>query len=105
VSSPTRRPRVARRALDSARRAPVAGSARSRIAAALSCCSEEERHVLALLIEERLTAAEAAAALELPLHHVRRVQSTLYGELRRVLRGRAFRRPAPQTPFALRRVA
>ena len=62
------RPRIARRALAAAQRAPVGGSARSRIAAAL--------------------------ALGLPLRRVTRIRSTLLGELRRVLRGRPFRRTA-----------
>ena len=106
--SPTRRPRVARRAVESARRAPVAGSSRSRIAAALPFCSDEERHVLALLLEERLTTAETAATLDLTITRVMRVRSMLFGELRRVLRGRPFRRtamPAPTGAFAPRRAA
>jgi DNA-directed RNA polymerase specialized sigma24 family protein len=84
--------RVARRALQSARRAPIAGTSRERLAAALACCSETERLVLALLIEERLTPAETANALDLPLAIVIRTQSTLFTELRRALRGRPFRR-------------
>jgi DNA-directed RNA polymerase specialized sigma24 family protein len=103
-----RRPRLARRAIESSRRAPLAGSSRSRIAEALSCCSLEERHVLALLLEERLTAAETAAALELSVTRVMRVRSTLFGELRRVLRGRPFRRavtPSASGLPAVRRAA
>ncbi len=99
MSAPTRRPRVARRALRSARRAPATGSPRERIASALACCSASERHVLALLIEERLTPAETAVALELSLAQVLNVQATLLDELSRVLGGRPFRRtrfvPAP----------
>ena len=64
--------------------------------------------MLALLLEERLTAAETAAALELSIARVMRVRSTLFGELRRVLRGRPFRRPvapAPAGAFAPRGAA
>ena len=88
------RPRIARRALAAAQRAPVGGSARSRIAAALALCSETARHVVALLVQERLSARETALALGLPLRRVTRIRSTLLGELRRVLRGRPFRRTA-----------
>jgi DNA-directed RNA polymerase specialized sigma24 family protein len=91
VSAASRRPRLGRRALATASHAPVAGSARARIAAALACCSETERHIVALLVEERLSVSETALALGLPVGEVVRVRSTLLNELRRVLRGRPFR--------------
>ena len=94
MSATGRRSRVARRAQAAARRAPVSGSPRARIAAALACCSATERHIVALLLEERLDAAETAEALGLPLDHVLKVLAALLDELRRVLAGRRFRRPA-----------
>ena len=102
MNAPAGRPRTARRAIAKAQRAPVAGRSRERMAAALACCSDAERHILALLIEERMSAAETALALELPIAHVVRVQSTLLHELRRVLSGRPFRRAARPAATTLR---
>ena len=91
------RARMGRRALASARRSPVGGSSQARIEAALACCSETERNIVALLLEERLSTRETALALGLPVSRVTRVRAALLAELRRVLRGRPFRRAAVST--------
>lgn len=101
MSASSGRPRLARRALASASQAPVGGSARARIAAALACCSNTERQIVALLIEERLSVSETALVLGLPVGEVTRVRSTLLNELRRVLRGRPFRRAGRPAASAL----
>jgi len=86
VSTRAGRPRVARRALDSARRAPVATAAlRRRIAEALASCTEEEQQVLALLVGERLSTAETALALEVPASRVMLMRAALFETLRRAL--------------------
>jgi DNA-directed RNA polymerase specialized sigma24 family protein len=94
VSAPVRRPRVALRARLASERAPEPGDARQRMAAALACCTAAERLVLALMIEERLTATETARALDMPVAEVVRTHSVLLTELRRALGGRPFRRAA-----------
>ncbi|MBI1799780.1 MAG: hypothetical protein HYR73_08860 [Candidatus Eisenbacteria bacterium] len=96
MSASAGRPRWKHRALAALDGAPVAGSSRERIAAAIELCSETERHVLALMVAERLTPIEAAHALELPVGEIVRIHSTLLTELRRALRGRPFR-PRPRS--------
>ena len=106
MSAGAGRIRTRRRALAAARRAPIAGPARARIAAALEQCSETERHVAALLLDERLSADETALALGLSVNRVHRVHAALLAELRRVLRGRPFRRVArSQAAASLRRAS
>jgi DNA-directed RNA polymerase specialized sigma24 family protein len=94
VSGLTRRPRVALRARVASERAPEPGDARQRMAAALACCTPAERLILALMIDERLTAIETARALEMPVADVVRTHAVLLSELRRALSGRPFRRAA-----------
>ena len=95
------RPRVARRALDSARNAPApTAPVRRRIAAALAECSEEECNLLALLIGERLSPAEASLALEMPTADVLRVRASLFETLRRALIGEPMRRAGAQRASA-----
>ena len=89
------RPRRARRALDSARRAPAPTAAlRRRLAAALAECSEDERNVLALLVGEGLSPAETSLALELPAARLLSMRTTLLETLRRALFGETVKRVA-----------
>lgn len=82
------RPRQARRALESARHAPPSTALlRRRLVEALADCSDEERDVLALLVGERLTTAEAAMALEVSPMRVLSVRTALFDSLRRALSG------------------
>jgi DNA-directed RNA polymerase specialized sigma24 family protein len=103
------RPRVARRALDTARRAPEpSGALRRRLADALASCSQEERDLLALLIGERLSPAEASLALEIPTAQVLRARESLLETLRIALLGEPIRRvatPRASTPSILRRAS
>jgi DNA-directed RNA polymerase specialized sigma24 family protein len=95
VSTRSGRPRVARRALESARHAPPPTAAlRRRLSAALAECTEAERNVLALLVGERLSPAEASLALELPTAEVLRIRATLFETLRRVMLGESPKRVA-----------
>lgn len=104
MSSRSGRPRVARRALESARRAPAPTTAlRRRIADALASCTEEEQQMLALLVGERLTTAETALALEVPASRVMLVRAALFETLRRALLATPAisrpRRAAPAVPL------
>jgi len=95
MSARSGRTRTARRARESARRAPAPTALlRRRLAAALASCSEEEQHVLALLVGERLSPAETSVALEIPASQVLRVRATLFETLRLALVGRDARRSA-----------
>ncbi|MGH7741384.1 MAG: hypothetical protein ACRENS_05110 [Candidatus Eiseniibacteriota bacterium] len=109
MSSRSGRPRVARRALDSARHAPLpALAARRRIADALAACSADERNLLALLLAERLSPAEASLALELPAAEVLRARDALIETLRRALLGGPTPRvalPRPADAPSLRRAS
>lgn len=109
MSTRSGRPRLARRALDSARRAPAPTAAlRRRLAAALAECTEDERHVLALLVGEGLSPAEASLALELPTARLLRMRTTLFETLRRALFGGSSKRVARThrpVPIQLRRAA
>ena len=89
--TPSRRARVARRALDAARIAPPSGTSRTRVAVALDQCSASERALLSLLLTERLTVAEAAEALERAPRDVTRAYARLLSELRRSARGARLR--------------
>jgi DNA-directed RNA polymerase specialized sigma24 family protein len=91
MRSASRRPRIARRALQVSRRAPVSGSARERIAAALELCSAEERALLSMMLIEDMTAHEAGEAMDLSVREVSRTYTSLLAALRRTLRGMNFR--------------
>jgi DNA-directed RNA polymerase specialized sigma24 family protein len=81
---------------------------REAVARALSGCAARERVLLALLLFERLTPAEAASVLGVPAAHIERAYAALLAQLRDLLGGRAPRVGAPRfaTPAArLRRAA
>ena len=65
------------------------------IGAALRRCRTRERLVLALVLCEHLTMAEAGRALGVPERAVARMYRTLLAELRRSLRSGTFRPEAP----------
>ncbi|HTK31712.1 MAG TPA: hypothetical protein VL332_07090 [Candidatus Saccharimonadaceae bacterium] len=94
--TPSRRARVARRAVAKARVAPAPGASRARVALALDSCTASERALLSLLLTERLTVSEAAEALERAPRDVTRAYARLLTELRRTVRGVALR-AAPAT--------
>jgi DNA-directed RNA polymerase specialized sigma24 family protein len=89
-------------------RRPIAAPRRDRraaVARALSACAAGERVLLALLLFERLTPAEAASVLGVPAPRVERAYVSLLSQLRQSLRGRgatrAWRgRPAGAPRFA-----
>jgi len=58
---------------------------REAVARALSRCVERERVLLALILFERLTPAEAARALDVPAARIERAYAALLAELRRSL--------------------
>jgi DNA-directed RNA polymerase specialized sigma24 family protein len=109
VTARSGRPRRARRALDSARRAPAPTAAlRRRLAAALAECSEDERNVLALMVGDGLSPDETSLALELPTAQVLRMRASLFETLRRALLGESPRRvamPRGAVPSQLRRAS
>jgi DNA-directed RNA polymerase specialized sigma24 family protein len=81
---------------------------REAVARALSGCAVRERVLLALLLFERLTPAEAASVLDVPAARIERVYAALLGQLRERLGARALRASAPRfaTPSArLRRAS
>ncbi len=91
-------------------RLPVAAPrpGRRAVARALSGCAASERVLLALLLFERLTPAEAASVLGVPAGRVERAYASLLSQLRETLRGRVPVRTAPRfaTPTArLRRAS
>ncbi len=97
----SRRPRIARRALEASRRAPVSGLARERIATALELCSAEERALLSMMLLEEMTPLEAGEAMELSAREVSRTYTNLLAALRRTLRGMNFR-SAPRAALIAR---
>jgi len=81
---------------------------REAVARALSGCAARERVLLALLLFERLTPAEAASVLGVPAASIERAYAALLVQLRELLGGRTLRASAPRfaTPTArLRRAA
>jgi len=90
---------------------PVARSCRDgrdAVARALSGCAARERLLLALLLFERLTPAEAARVLDLPVTRIERSYAALLAQLRQALPGpvRRSRPPRFATPAArLRRAS
>jgi DNA-directed RNA polymerase specialized sigma24 family protein len=81
---------------------------REAVARALSGCAARERVLLALLLFERLTPAEAASVLGVPAARIERSYAALLSQLRELLGGRAPRASAPRfaTPTArLRRAS
>jgi len=81
---------------------------REAVARALSGCAASERVLLALLLFERLTPAEAASVLDVPAARIERAYAALLSELRGLSGGRAPRLRAPRfaTPTArLRRAS
>ncbi len=87
----SQRARGLRRAPAPVRQLAALHSGRARIRAALEHCAEQERAVLALMLFERLTPAEAAQALGMPITDLLRTYDALLRELRRALRGLRFR--------------
>src|SRR5580765_1600245 len=85
------RGRGLKRAPASLRRFAAVRAARLRIAEALHGCGEEERAVIAMLLVERLTPAEAAAVLGCSVNDVTRTYRALLADLRRVSRGVTMR--------------
>jgi len=61
----------------------ISSEARDSVASALGRCSEPERTMLALLLVERLSSVEAAAALRISVGQFERSYRTLVAELRR----------------------
>jgi len=81
---------------------------REAVARALSDCAARERVLLALLLFERLTPAEAARVLDVPVARIERSYAALLVQLRRTLPGRIRRARLPRfaTPAArLRRAS
>jgi DNA-directed RNA polymerase specialized sigma24 family protein len=73
---------------------------RAVVSRALSRCAARDRVLLALLLFERLTPAEAARVLEVPRATIERAYASLLGELREGLRrdGRTFATPVRACP-------
>lgn len=97
-----RRARGLRRAPAPVQREAALSAARARLAAALGRFREEDRALLGLMLVERLTPAEAARALDVPVSELLRGYRTLLSDLRRALRGlapRPARRAAPIVPL------
>ena len=92
-------------------RRPVTALRRDRreaVARALSGCAARERVLLALLLFERLTPAEAANVLGVPAARIERAYAALLSQLRELLGGSAPRVSVPRfaTPAArLRRAS
>jgi DNA-directed RNA polymerase specialized sigma24 family protein len=107
------RPRVARRALESARRAPAGGWARARLETVLAGATPYARRVAALLLLEGLTPAEAGVVLGVPAREIERTYGSLIEELRfslRAVRLRSSRRGSArprliEVPDSLRRAS
>jgi DNA-directed RNA polymerase specialized sigma subunit len=91
MSAVARRPRGLKRAPAPVRRLVALSAARERVTSALERLGDDERAVLALFLVERLTAAEAARALDVSVEELLRGYRALLGELRRVVRGIAAR--------------
>lgn len=88
---PIRRARGVRRAPASIKRRAALQVAGARIGDALQGCTEEDRALMALLLLERLTPAEAAQALGMDVETVVRRHRALLARLRRAFRGIAIR--------------
>jgi len=89
-------------------RRPVAAPRRDAVARALSACAARERVLLALLLFERLTPAEAASVLGVPATRIERAYAALLAQLRGLLGGSVPPVSAPRfaTPAArLRRAS
>jgi DNA-directed RNA polymerase specialized sigma24 family protein len=86
-----RRPRGLRRAPAPVQRLAAIGAAREKVTAALERLGDDERALLAMLLVERLTPAEAARALDVPVDQLARGYRALLAELRRAVRGLAAR--------------
>ena len=69
---------------------------REAVARALSHCAARERVLLALLLFERLTPAEAASVLDVPAARIERAYAALLCQLREVPGLRALRASAPR---------
>lgn len=81
---------------------------RAAVARALSGCAARERVLLALLLFERLTPAEAASVLDVPAAHIERAYASLLAQLGGLPGGRVPRVSVPRfaTPTArLRRAS
>ena len=85
----TKRARGLKRAPVSLRRFAALRAARLRVAEALRDRGAEERAVLAMLLIERHTPAEAAATLGCPVNEVTRAYRALLADLKRAFRGDA----------------
>ncbi len=93
-----RRPRLARRALQGTGRVPRTASVRERVAEAFERLSPHERVLLALLLVERLTPAEAAEAMGMPIERLSRAARELLAELRLAVAGLGLRRIRRRDP-------
>jgi DNA-directed RNA polymerase specialized sigma24 family protein len=67
--------------------APPRRDRREAVARALSGCAAHERALLALLLFERLTPAEAASVLGVPAARIERAYAALLSQLRRLIGG------------------
>jgi DNA-directed RNA polymerase specialized sigma24 family protein len=92
---------------DAARRTsrPRRDGRRDRIADALARCTSRDRELLALLVIERLTLAEAAVALDLSIARVRRRHALLVTRLARALAALPSRVAAPLPRVRMRRAS
>lgn len=82
-----RRARGLKSAPASVRRRAALEAARGRVAAALACRTDEERAVLAMLLVERLTPAEAAQVLGVEIAELLAMRRALLRALRRAFKG------------------
>lgn len=92
---------LSRAARPGTRRAATA-ERKSLVLGALAGCPLRQRLVLALLLYERLTPAEAADALGCPTREVVRAYRALLAELRGVLRAGSTGRPSRRVARAAR---
>jgi DNA-directed RNA polymerase specialized sigma24 family protein len=92
-----RRPRGLKRAPAAVRDLATREAGRERVRVALERCAEHERAVLALMLFERLTPAEAANALGVQVSELLRAYDSLMRDLRRALKGLRFRPPGSRS--------
>ncbi len=67
---------------------------RAAVSRALSRCIQRERVLLALILFEHLTPAEAASVLDIPVARIERAYAALLADLRDVLARRVARPPS-----------
>lgn len=81
-----------------------AGAAERRLWAALSRCTVNHRLVLAMILVERLTPREAAAALGIPVTHLERTYHRLVARLQQSLGATTTGDPQSDRPAGLLRL-